>query len=532
VATLVAGRSTIDAVGRPRALLLRASLVLLGVAALSKVVTLAADSLVAWRFGLSASADAYLLAIGIVGVALAAPGETLRLSIVPICGRQLALGRTKSAAGLVLLVLLGVLGTGGAVALCMVAAAPWLARLLAPGFDGGAAATLTQLLRIMAPAVLLGLLLAVLLGVLHTQLRFGLPALAGIGPSAGVLLAALVLGGALGVNALAAGYVLGTAAVVGGLAWAGRGLLREGAAVREARRELGPLLRLALPTGLAISIVSTGAIAERAIASLTGAGDVAALGFSIKLLTQAAILSQSVWTPLTPLLTAARTPASKPRNLALVPFSLRLVLLVLVPATALLIALREPLVGLVFERGAFTAGDTARTATLLALHSGSLVGEGVFMVSVAALLSLHDSATRLIASVLFLASKLALMAALAPLVGVAGIALAASASSLLAGAYSVRVLGRHLDDGALRALAAFAAKAVVAGLLALGAALVCSEVLAAHAQTEGEPAYLARLAIGTGAGLAAYAAALLCLGVEEAQMLARRVLGGSHAGAR
>jgi di/tricarboxylate transporter len=101
-----------------------------------------------------------------------------------------------------------------------------------------------------------------------------------------------------------------------------------------------------------------------------------------------------------------------------VAFSLRLLFLKLVPATALLIALREPLVAVVFQRGAFTTSDTTTTANLLALHSGSLVGEGMFMVAVAALLSLHDSGTRLSRRG-FDRRKVVLIAVLALLVGVA-----------------------------------------------------------------------------------------------------------------
>ena len=193
----------------------------------------------------------------------------------------------------------------------------------------------------------------------------------------------------------------------------GEVIFREGAPVRAARAELPPFLRLALPTGIAITIVSSGAVIERAVASATGAGNVAALGFAIKLVTQAAIISQSIWTPLTPMLTASAS-EGRQHDPTLVAFSIKLVLLVLTLATALIIALREPIVALVLQRGAFTAEDTGKTATLLALHSGSLVGEGLFMVAVAALLSLHDATTRLLGSALFIVAKVALMFALAP----------------------------------------------------------------------------------------------------------------------
>ena len=95
---MVAGQQALSAATtRPRAALLRASLLLLGVAIVSKLTTLAADSFVAARFGLSVDADAYLLAIGLTSALLAAPSETLRLAVVPVCGRYLQQGELRGA---------------------------------------------------------------------------------------------------------------------------------------------------------------------------------------------------------------------------------------------------------------------------------------------------------------------------------------------------------------------------------------------------------------------------------------------------
>lgn len=521
---MVAGQRALGAVAaRPQALLLRASLVLLVVAAVSKLTTLAADSFVAARFGLSVNADAYLLAIGLIGALLAAPSETLRLAMVPICGRHLHQGDVRKAAGVVGLLLLAVVVLGSAAALALAAAMPWLAPVAAPGFDSEGLAKLVELMRVLAPALVLGLVMALLLGVLHAQLRFGVPAIAGIGLGAGVIGAGVALGGRMGVTSLALGYVVGAAAVVVALGWLSRGLWRDGAALRGAVSEARPFLRLALPTGVAISIVSAGALLERAVASATGSGNVAALGYAIKLITQAAIVSQSIWTPLTPLLTASGASPDREGDRRLVPFSIKLILLVLVPATALLIALRQPIVAVIFERGAFTAADTGRTATLLALHSGSLLGEGLFMVAVAALLSFHDARTRLVASALFLGCKVALMASLAPVMGVSGIALASSVSSLLAGAYAVRILARRFSAEETAELRAFAGKIALGGLVAFGAAVPCAELLGYAGASGTLASDLLRLASGSVAAALSYVAVLKLLGVSEIDALLARL---------
>lgn len=517
---MIAGEQTMAAVAaRPRRVLLHASAVLLAVAAISKLTTLAADSFVAARFGLSVDADAYLVALGLVGALLAAPSEAIRLAVIPVFGRHLRDAQLREAAGVVAWLLIGAAVVGGAVALGIVVARPWLVLLAAPGFDNAGRELLSHLMAVLAAAVALGLVMAVLLGVLHTQLRFGVPALAGIGLSGGVIGGGLLLGHALGVTSLAVGYVVGMGVVTALLAWLSRGLFREGASLDGARRELRPFLRLAVPTGFAISIVSLGAIVERAVASVTGAGNVAALGFAIKLIMQAGVISQSIWTPLTPLLTASGASSQHEGDARLVMFSLRLLLLTLVPATALIIALRQPLVAVIFQRGAFTAADTTTTANLLALHSGSLVGEGMFMVAVAALLSLHDSGTRLVAAGFLIGAKVVLIAVLSPLVGVAGVAVAASLSSLLAGAYSVRVLGRRFSQRERRALHAFGGKVLVAGLGALAAAVATSRLLTAGSGGAGLGGELLQLIAGGFAGTLVFLSALALLRVEELDTL-------------
>ena len=517
---MVAGQQMPDVrVARPRRFLLQAGITLAAVALVSKVMTLAADSFVAARFGLTADADAYLLAIGLVGALIAAPSETLRLAIVPVCGRYLRQDNTRDAAGVIVFVLVGTVALGCVATVALAVGAPLLARAVAPGFGGEGMETLVLLLRVLAVGLVAGLVMAVLLGVLQTQLRFAGPALAGICLGASVIAMGLLLGGPFGVTSLAVGYVLGMLAVASLLAWMSRGVFRKGASLRNARRDMRPFLRLALPTGFAVSIVSLGAVIERAVASATGVGSVASLGFAVKLITQASMLSQSIWTPLTPLLTATGASMTSEGDSRLVPFSLKLVLLVVAPATALIIALRNPLVGAIFERGAFTAADTSSTARLLALHSGSLAGEGLFMVAVAALLSFHDSSTRLIASGLFISSKAGLMALLAPLMGVAGIALAASVSSLLAGAFAFRMLARRFAPGDIKALAVFAAKVALAGLLVLIVAASLSELVASW--SGGSQSFATRvmqLALGAGGAAVAYVVALAALDVDEAKM--------------
>ena len=257
------------AMARPRAALLRASVLLLAVGAVSKLTTVAADSFVAARFGLSADTDAYLLAVGLVGAIIAAPGETLRLAVIPLCGKLFRDGRRREAAGVVLVVLAAAGLLGLLITVALLGGQTWITRAAAPGLGAVERETLSRLIWFLAAVPVLGLVSAVLLGVLHAQLRFGVPAVAGIGLSAGVIVMGLLFGGTMGVSSLALGYTLGTVAVVAVLVLAAKRLFAGGIVVAGAGRELRSFLRLALPTGFAVAIVSAGAVIERAVASAT-----------------------------------------------------------------------------------------------------------------------------------------------------------------------------------------------------------------------------------------------------------------------
>ena len=194
-------------------------------------------------------------------------------------------------------------------------------------------------------------------------------------------------------------------------------------------------------------------------------------------------------------------------------FGLRTMAFVVIPSSVGMIALAEPIVGLLYERGRFGPQDTEVVSQLLAVYSVGLLGYSVYFFLVRAFYSRQNTKTPALLNVLILALYAALAYGLSrtPL-QVVGVVLALSLSyavlallSLLATRREIqRIDGRRLLTSLLKILVAGAAMFAVArtGTVLLG---VGSNTL--------ERALV--LAAAGGASLAVYVGVALALGTEE-----------------
>jgi putative peptidoglycan lipid II flippase len=183
------------------------------------------------------------------------------------------------------------------------------------------------------------------------------------------------------------------------------------------------------------------------------------------------------------------------------------------PAALGLIVLREPIVRVLFEHGAFSAGDTTATAQALALLALGLPAHVLVKTLSPAFFARGDTATPLIATFKGLALAIALAIVLGHLFGAGGIA-----TGIALGAWSNAVslirqgaatFGLSIDAPARRRLPRIVLAALaMGGLLWLKTALMWP--LAANAHGLAQAAILSLL---IAAGLAVYGAALALLGV-------------------
>lgn len=251
--------------------------------------------------------------------------------------------------------------------------APQIAALMAAGFDDELLATTTYLLRLTTPAVFFLSVSGILTGLLHALRRFTLPAFTATTFNAIIVIVAV--GGVSlfgwGIEALAYGLLLGAVGQVGlqlpGLRDAH---LRFSLDLKHpALRQIG---RLTWPIVLGLVISQVAIVIDRSLASTTGEQSIAWMQFATTIIQfPLGLVSAAISLAILPTLSRLALSISEGNDRAANEFmstltlGLRLVLLLIIPATVALFVLAEPVVALLFERGEFGPFDTQQTALAL-----------------------------------------------------------------------------------------------------------------------------------------------------------------------
>jgi putative peptidoglycan lipid II flippase len=290
----------------------------------------------------------------------------------------------------------------------------------------------------------------------------------------------------------------------------------EDASVREVVRLLGPRL-------LGVAVVQLNFWVNTRLASSQPEGSVTAIvtGFALMLMPQAAI-AQSVAVAAMPTLAAQYARGRLDEVRVSLGDSLRGVLLLAIPASLGLILLREPMIVLLYQRGAFDTRSTELVAWALLWYAAGLVGHCLVEVLARAFYALHDTRTPVWIGAAAMALNVifsVLFAALFSRAGWAphgGLALANSLATALEAVGLFFLMRRRL--GGLQG------KNILHGSLqaAVGAVAMSVGLWQWLARTESSPAWMGALG-GIAIGGCIYALFMWGMRVKEVRSLARVV---------
>jgi len=481
----------------------------------SRLLGFARDLGVATLLGAGVSADAFLGVMQAVNLVrrLLAEGA-LNAAFVP---RWLALrtvGEPAAAAGFTRRVLIAtLLGLGGMTLLAMLAA-PRLAALLVPGFadDPARMIAATHYLRLAAPYLVLAGSGAVLAAVLAAQ---GRVAAAGLAVVAFNLVALAAVAMAVLLPRLDAGTILATSIAIAGAAQVAV------MAVALARGESSAMPAIAarpaaggapgfwrqLPAGLLAAGAPQLALIAGTVIASAAPGAVAWLYYANRLYElPLGVVSAAIAMALTPAIAAA---AARGDGAASLSRATEVALGLALPAGLAFVVLAGPIIAALFERGAFTAADTAAVAGALAILGAALPAQALEKVFAAVSFSRGDGRAPAMTALAGLTAMIGTGLLLFPRHGHLGIAAAIALGAWTsAGLLGLRLRGRGwlaIDADARRRLPRIALAALAMGL-ALAAAVAVSGMPASGVI---RLAWLAALVVG---GLAVYLAALRLTG--------------------
>ncbi|MFV0439320.1 MAG: murein biosynthesis integral membrane protein MurJ [Desulfopila sp.] len=294
-----------------------------------------------------------------------------------------------------------------------------LVHVLAPDFAliPGKTALTATLTQIMLPFLVIISLAAVVMGMLNTNNRFFVPAIASSFFNLGSIVAGTGLALLLpryGIPAIT-GMAIGT--LVGGILQLSiqlPTLYKLGFRYRPRLNLTDPgllrILTLMLPATIGLSATQINIFINTNFAASCVEGSVSWLNYAFRLVQlPIGIFGVTLSIATMPLL--ARQAAEK--NIAemrtTLVSSLVMVLALAIPATAGLILLAEPIIRLIFEHGAFSAADTRATAQALALYAIGLFAYSANKVLVPAFYALNRTRYPVIASFLAIGANLLLI---------------------------------------------------------------------------------------------------------------------------
>ncbi len=496
---------------------------------LSRVLGLLRDVVIAARFD-QTERDAYYAAFRIPDtIFLLVVGGAVSSAFIPVFSAQRTQGKDAAAwrlASTLINLSIILVSLFGIVAALL--APQIIGGLIAPGYTGEKLQlTISLTIVLMLSPLFMGLG-AWAQGILNAEHRFVLSAFAPVFYNLGIIVGALLFAPYMGVMGLAVGVVLGAI-----LHFASQlpGLLRLGMKyqVRLNLRDagVGEVLRLIGPRLLGQIAFQANFIIITSFAS-SNSGWVNAVNYAFTLLMLPfGVFALSLSTVVFPTLAAQFGRQEVAQMRTTVWWGVRLLVFLSAISSVFLLVMREPIVRLLYQRGAFTATDTAQVADTLLYFSLGLISYAVVEVLTRSFYAMHDTRTPVVIALITVAVNfLCCLLFVGPL-GQGGLALAlvlSTTAELLILLLTIRRRFSRLDpqnaavqqdermaiSGALKSIGA----AVAVGLLLQGYLSFLAPIFPAG--------FFGQLLFMSGAGLlavVAYLALSLLLGNAEAGQL-------------
>lgn len=371
----------------------KASAVLIAASSLGYVLSLVKEVMVANYFGITRAMDAFYAAVTFPSLINNVLLTTFGAVFIPLFVRyrlkdRAEADRIASVAFNYIVLFLAL------AAMLLALFAPWIIGYGFHGLSQDTAGTAAHILRILCVTIVLSGAIGVMTGILNAEEHFSSPAFSNMTITAGTILFIAVFVNRWGILVLPYGMLVGLAAqllvLVGVLRRKG---YRPSLSFSAGHPAVKEMLSLSFVYFWAIIAAQVNLLVDRVMASYLAPGSIAALGYAEKLIQAPMIVfTTSLATAVYPFFSSQ---VAEDRIVDLkdsLAKSIRVSGLIFMPLTATLIVLAEPLVRLIFQRGAFGGEATALTSSLLVCYSLQLFFYTVSVVIIRVFLAFQEMA--------------------------------------------------------------------------------------------------------------------------------------------
>lgn len=426
--------------------ILRSTALVIGLTLTAKATGLLRDIIMAAQFGTSQEMDAFLVSGMIASLMFVLLKNPIQVVLVPLFTKDLTTRGERTAwenasilinTSIILLLILAGIGW---------LLSPYLVWLVAPGFNEETKILSADLTRLMMLTLVFLGLAKLLSALFHSYQRFGWPGMISTVDNLVVIPSILLLTPLVGIYGLAISAVLGTVAQ----ALSQTPILWKNRSYYKPRVDLkNPILHrmawMSLPLLIGIGGAELGKISDRIFASLLPPGSLSALAYGHRL-TYAIfqLFIASLTTVLFPFFSKTAGLADYKDLRKKLFKSLRTLFWIILPLSIGILLLHEPLVRLVYHRGAFSEESVRITGQAVFYYAIGVSAYSLSNVLSYAFYSLHDTKTPVVMGLVRMGLKILLSFFLVGRMAHAGLALAESLSFVVKAILLLFFLPREL----------------------------------------------------------------------------------------
>jgi putative peptidoglycan lipid II flippase len=410
--------------------------------------------------------------------------------------------------------LIGLLVIGGVLFL----AAPAVVPIITPGFSGQQLDLTVELTRIMLLSPLFLALGSVATSILNAQDRFAAAAMAPVVYNLAIIGGAVFLAPSMGVHALAIGVVAGSVLhLLVQLSSLRSGGFRYRPVLETHDPEAREALVLMAPRAIGLGVSQLTFLVSTSLASGLATGSITAFNVAFTILQiPIGVIGVPLGVVVFPSMSRDLARGATDEFLRLLTQSLRLLLFVMLPITALAIVLRYQVVAILFGYGLFQGAAIELTADTLLFFLLGLAAHSAIAVLARAFYAGRDTKTPVAAAIMAVAINVTLGILLVDRMGLGGLAIAIAFGAWAEALVLLEILRVRQPDldvsGIVRAFLEAFAGSLAAGLAAW---VVLQGLGGIFGANPGKIAMLIEVVIAGGLGSLVYVGAAAALRVPE-----------------
>lgn len=395
------------------------------------VVSFVKEAVVANYFGVSKEVDAYTVALQVPVILFSFVAVAIQSVVVPLYSDLLYNKGIEESNRFASNLLLTVLLFASVFLLFGEVFAGGLIYLFAPGFIDETHILATNLLRITLPTIFFSLIAQVLTAILNVHKRIVMPSLSVLLLNTAIIITILFLHSQLGIVAACVGQIAGSILQTLFLLFIIKNYFHWTFVFNLKDTTLRQAMKMSLPVFLSISVAEINAMVNKMVASFLFVGSIAAMGFAQKIETIfISFFTSAIATIVYPMYAESAAKGDTAQLNNRINYTLSAYSFFLIPVMLYVLCYRREIIEIAFARGAFDRAAIDMTQQLLGFYIIGILFLALRGTVTNVFYSLKDSKTPARNATIGVIINIALNVTLPFVMGVNGLALAASITAI------------------------------------------------------------------------------------------------------